>query len=208
MMTDRHYIQQLLDRFMAGSTTEAEEQMLADYFNTATDVPDEWEAYAILFCGLRQQATASNHSVQTVPMKHWLSIAALVLVIFGLTWYYLRSSEPTGNGQEMVTEVRSLPANQGIVTDMEPVTSPVVADITKPAPTPSSKKAGKRYVQKLEPRKQERNKAVEHIDQVVTVSNEPSELTLLDIDMTVVQQQGEDLRLAMAVMNQELLETE
>ena len=42
---------------------------------------------------------------------------------------------------------------------------------------------------------------------VVAVADEPSEPSLLDIDMEAVQQQGEDLRLAMAIMNQELLET-
>ncbi len=193
---------------MAGSTTEAEEQMLAGYFETATDVPEEWEAYAILFRGLRQEATASSPRPKTVPIKQWLTIAASVLVIFGFSWYYLRSSEPTGNGHEMMTEVRALPANEGEEADMEPVTSPAVADITKTAPTPSYKIVGKRYAQKSEPRKPERKKRVERIDKEVTVNNEPSELPLIDIDMTVVQQQGEDLRLAMAVMNQELLETE
>lgn len=207
-MTDRHYIQQLLDRFMAGSTTEAEEQMLAGYFETATDVPEEWEAYAILFRGLRQQTTASSHTPKTLPMKQWLTIAASVLVIFGLSWYYLRSSEPTGNGHEMMTEARTHTTNEGKEADMGPVTSPAVADITKTALTPSYKKVGKRYAQKSEPRKTVRKKRVERIDKVVTVSDEPSELPLIDIDMTVVQQQGEDLRLAMAVMNQELLETE
>ena len=37
-------------------------------------------------------------------------------------------------------------------------------------------------------------------------TEEQPEVELLDIDMEAVQQRGEDLRLAMAVMNQELFE--
>ena len=48
-MTDKQQIQEWLNRFMAGSATELEEQQLADYFCSATDVPEEWLPYAILF---------------------------------------------------------------------------------------------------------------------------------------------------------------
>jgi hypothetical protein len=48
---------------------------------------------------------------------------------------------------------------------------------------------------------------VKKVERLVAVADEPSEPSLLDIDMEAVQQQGEDLRLAMAIMNQELLET-
>lgn len=93
-MTDRHDIQRMLDRFMAGATTEAEEQLLTDYFCEASDWPPKWEAYAVMFRGFRHQAVPSNHQAKTVPMKRWLSVAASVLVIFGLSWYYLKSLEP------------------------------------------------------------------------------------------------------------------
>ena len=43
MMTDKQ-INDLLDRFMAGETSEQEERLLADYFCKRTDVPDEWAA--------------------------------------------------------------------------------------------------------------------------------------------------------------------
>lgn len=45
-MTDKHDIPQMLYRFMIGSTTEQEKRLLADYFQTSTDVPGEWTAYA------------------------------------------------------------------------------------------------------------------------------------------------------------------
>ena len=87
MMTDRNNIQHLLDCFMSGTTTEQEERLLADYFNSATDIPDEWAAYAVLFRGFRNQA-------QTKPQpRHrrlvWLypaigAVAASVLLLVSL----------------------------------------------------------------------------------------------------------------------------
>ena len=56
-------------------------------------------------------------------------------------------------------------------------------------------------------KKSKRKKTVKKVERLVAVADEPSEPSLLDIDMEAVQQQGEDLRLAMAIMNQELLET-
>ena len=53
-MTDRQQIQEWLDRFMAGTATEQEEQQLADYFCSAVDVPEEWMSYAVLFRGFRR----------------------------------------------------------------------------------------------------------------------------------------------------------
>lgn len=48
-MTQYDDIQALLDRFMNGQTSEAEEARLARYFRTASDVPDAWQAYRALF---------------------------------------------------------------------------------------------------------------------------------------------------------------
>lgn len=48
-MTQYDDIQALLDRFMNGQTSEAEEARLARYFRTASDMPSEWQAYRALF---------------------------------------------------------------------------------------------------------------------------------------------------------------
>ena len=39
----------LLDKFMAGTTTIEEEQILADYFRSEQRVPAEWEDYKDMF---------------------------------------------------------------------------------------------------------------------------------------------------------------
>ena len=38
-------VAELLDRFLQGQTTEAEEQQLTDYFCHADEIPEEWSLY-------------------------------------------------------------------------------------------------------------------------------------------------------------------
>lgn len=45
----KQYIDTLLQKFMDAQTSEEEEQLLADYFATAEDIPAEWEAYKDIF---------------------------------------------------------------------------------------------------------------------------------------------------------------
>ena len=42
-------IKKLLLRFTEGQTTEAEEEVLKDYFSHSEHIPEEWEAYKELF---------------------------------------------------------------------------------------------------------------------------------------------------------------
>ena len=87
-MTDKQQIQEWLDRFMAGTATEQEEQQLADYFCSAADVPEEWMPYAILFRGFRQEAIGGGKA-KTVTMRHWMAAAAaVVLLIAGGAWVW------------------------------------------------------------------------------------------------------------------------
>lgn len=79
-MTDKEQIQEWIYRFMAGSATELEEQQLADYFCSATDVPEEWLPYAIMFRGLRQQ-TLGKGAAKTVTMRRWIAAAAAVVLL-------------------------------------------------------------------------------------------------------------------------------
>lgn len=49
MKYSREYIEQLLGKFVDGLTTELEEQQLAEYFDTADDIPAEWQVYKEMF---------------------------------------------------------------------------------------------------------------------------------------------------------------
>lgn len=44
-----HQIDELLERFMHGETSLDEEQLLADYFRSADNIPAQWEAYRTMF---------------------------------------------------------------------------------------------------------------------------------------------------------------
>ena len=79
-MTDKQQIQEWLNRFMAGTATEQEEQQLADSFCSATDVPEEWLPYAIMFRGFRQEAIGGS-KVKTVTTRRWIAAAAAVVLL-------------------------------------------------------------------------------------------------------------------------------
>ena len=49
MKYSREYIERLLGKFVDGMTTELEEQRLAEYFDTADDIPAEWQVYKEMF---------------------------------------------------------------------------------------------------------------------------------------------------------------
>lgn len=49
-------IEQLLVRFVDGQTSETEEKLLADYFRSAKDVPEEWKAYQAMFASFDTDA--------------------------------------------------------------------------------------------------------------------------------------------------------
>lgn len=49
MKYSREYIERLLGKFVDGLTTELEEQQLAEYFDTADDIPTEWQVYKEMF---------------------------------------------------------------------------------------------------------------------------------------------------------------
>ena len=72
-------ISQLLSRFMDGTTTLEEEDVLARYFAGA-DVPAEWEDYRQLFCELEaMKPQAKGTPARLQCWRHWSAAAALVI---------------------------------------------------------------------------------------------------------------------------------
>lgn len=53
MKYSREYIERLLGKFVDGLTTELEEQQLAEYFDTADDIPAEWQVYKDMFSSFK-----------------------------------------------------------------------------------------------------------------------------------------------------------
>ncbi|MBR1917254.1 MAG: hypothetical protein IJ832_05380 [Bacteroidaceae bacterium] len=86
-------IDTLLNRFLSAQTTEAEEQMLADYFQSTESVPEEWQPYRELFLSfgssdydLTDEELAAL-TAEPAPTKrkvrplYWLGAAAAVAAI-------------------------------------------------------------------------------------------------------------------------------
>ena len=91
-MTHRE-ISQLIERFLNTQTTEAEEQALADYFQNAESVPEEWQPVKELFLSFQTDAYELTDSelatltAEPTPTKrkvrllYWLGAAAACAAI-------------------------------------------------------------------------------------------------------------------------------
>ena len=102
MKYSREYIERLLGKFVDGLTTELEEQQLAEYFDTADDIPAEWQVYKEMFSSfktddynfsnteldamLTSDMTVEPSAAHIMP-KHtshvwrWMSVAACAAVV-------------------------------------------------------------------------------------------------------------------------------
>lgn len=200
MMTDKQ-INDLLDRFMAGETSEQEERLLTDYFCTRTDIPEAWAAYAVMFRGFRQP------TAREVPIRHyhhrwWLSAAAAILVLLGFWWYLPeRESQP-----ETVARTETPAPKPTVQPVVEETTQQVAVAAETPKPARKVRAAKPHGAVEAEPAEVSVGEA-EAVAEAVTEIDDPA-TDLLNIDMAAVQQQGAELRTALAIMNQELFESE
>ena len=99
MINDLNRIKQLLKLYDEAKTTDAEEAELADFFRTATDIPEDLQDYAVLFSVLDSADTLFNDKeLEVKPQKTirkwwWATgIAAAIIVVVGL---FLWSNETT-----------------------------------------------------------------------------------------------------------------
>ncbi|MBO4451612.1 MAG: hypothetical protein J5770_04250 [Bacteroidaceae bacterium] len=98
MNYDLNRIKQLLKLYDEAKTTDAEEAELADFFRTATDIPEDLQDYAVLFSVLDSADTLFNNEDSTHGSgnsKGWwwaIGIAAAIIVIMGL---FLWSNDTT-----------------------------------------------------------------------------------------------------------------
>lgn len=127
MNKEKQHIQQLIDRYMAAETTQAEEALLADYFCTHHDVPAEWRTFSILFRGLRQ-GKAQEAPRRKPTLLRW-SAAAVVVVAMGAGLLFLPSDHsdvaPTQPVAEAVQPAQQLVAPQSVAPQPERQAQPV-----------------------------------------------------------------------------------
>ena len=217
MMTDKQ-INDLLDRFMAGETSEQEERLLTDYFCEQTDIPEEWAAHAVMFRGFRQTAdeiickvskynpgtTGGHCEVPSSSFQHrwWMAAAAAILLLLGLWWYM-----PESESQPEMVATTEVPAPKPTVQPaVEETTQQVTVVAEAPKPARKVRAVKPHDAVEAEPAEVSVSEA-EAVAEAVTEIDDPA-TDLLNIDMAAVQQQGAELRTALAIMNQELFESE
>ena len=89
MNYDKQYIEQLLNRFLEGESTIAEEEILARYFATHT-VDSEWEPYKQMFAYFESGISAddapgaASTNIVRVNWRKMMGIAASVAIMLGI----------------------------------------------------------------------------------------------------------------------------
>ena len=102
-------IELLLDSYFKGETSLDQENMLRDYFSTATIAP-HLMAYQGLFIGLKNaQKEVSEREVSlpessTNSRSWWLSIAATLVILLGVVGLQFSANQMTTEEQHALTE--------------------------------------------------------------------------------------------------------
>ena len=147
-------IKELLLRFTEGQTTEAEEEVLKDYFTHSEHIPEEWEAYKDLFSSFDTDAydfTQEEVDAMFVaePAKKraiwpWLSIAGIAACLFLVFTLYPQKSADTlvANNKVETKTIPVVPEKNTIAEDKITCEQPS---------TPSKPKARKAVTRKPQP---------------------------------------------------------
>ena len=93
----KEYIQSLLDKYMDGTTTLEEEDILASYFR-GHDIPQQWEDYRQLF----EEIEAMKP--QPEPHRRWIGWSAVAAAIVAGILYLAIPSSQTEPGQPLVAQ--------------------------------------------------------------------------------------------------------
>ena len=101
-MTNKEYIQKLLDSYLVAGTTKEEEKLLSDYFCSHQDIPAEWQNFSVMFRGLRQAKTKSIAFHKRTLLK-WSAVTAVAASILLLLVF--RFGQEPEEEQPVVAEV-------------------------------------------------------------------------------------------------------
>ena len=95
----KEYIEKLLDKFMNGTSTLEEEDILAQYFRHQ-EVPRDWEEYRLLFQEIDAMRPVQAEIVEINPenrRKRWMGWGVAAAVVAGILYFSVPSKqiEPT-----------------------------------------------------------------------------------------------------------------
>lgn len=167
-MRQKEYIASLLEKFLEGQSTEAEEQTLSEYFDSADDVPAEWVAYQELFRSFTTDAyDFSNEEIDAMlaptPSKkgivmsllRWSAVACAIIAVLAGVWLYYKDIAPshTISQKPVITqnEVKKVAEKNGEdkkVTMREKIESPTLLAQKEQQPAMKHRKKAKRIAEK------------------------------------------------------------
>lgn len=167
-MRQKEYIASLLEKFLEGESTEAEEQTLSEYFDSADDVPAEWAAYQELFRSFTTNAydfndeeidamlapTPSKKGI-VVSLLRWSAVACAIIAVLAGAWLYYKdiAPSPTISQKPVITqnEVKKVAEKNGEdkkVTMREKIESPTLLAHKEQQPAMKHRKKAKRIDEK------------------------------------------------------------
>lgn len=111
---DKHEIAQLLSKFMAGETSVAEEQMLAQYFRTH-EVSEEWTEYKELFALFDSGKVDIELEKPKLVTLRWVSAAACALLLIGF-FTMKENGEPLTEASQIAQVSDSVEVKPSVVT--------------------------------------------------------------------------------------------
>ena len=167
-MRQKEYIASLLEKFLEGQSTEAEEQTLSEYFDSADDVPAEWVAYQELFRSFTTDAydfgneeidamlapTPSKKGI-VMSLLRWSAVACAIIAVLAGAWLYYKdiAPSPTISQKPVITqnEVKKVAEKNGEdkkVTMREKIESPALLAHKEQQPAMKYRKKAKRIAEK------------------------------------------------------------
>lgn len=167
-MRQKEYIASLLEKFLEGQSTEAEEQTLSEYFDSADDVPAEWAAYQELFRSFTTDAydfsdEEINAMLAPTPSKkgivvswlRWSAVACAIIAVLAGAWLYYKdiAPSPTISQKPVITQnegkkVAEKNGEDKKVTMREKIESPTLLAHKEQQPVMKHRKKAKHIAKK------------------------------------------------------------
>ena len=108
---ERQQINNLLEKYLEGKTSLAEEKNLKTYFKNTANLPPEWEEYRVLFAYFDSEKETKYEGEIYLPKernyKKIISVAAAISVVVGFFVF-----QPFGNEQTNQAEGKSIQATE------------------------------------------------------------------------------------------------
>ena len=167
-MRQKEYIASLLEKFLEGQSTEAEEQTLSEYFDSADDVPAEWVAYQELFRSFTTDAydfgneeidamlapTPSKKGI-VMSLLRWSAVACAIIAVLAGAWLYYKDIAPSPTisqkpviTQNEVKKVAEKSEEDNKVTMREKIESPTLLAQKEQQQAMKHRKKAKRIAEK------------------------------------------------------------